>query len=106
MAIVMTRNGVSTAVSLHPENTARKAVSLELKELKGVKVSVSALGGAELTLEQIRSQFQAHWTLTRKQAGSKEDNPSQRGPYASKYSDAIMSECKQILDRYGIRKLI
>lgn len=108
MAITLTQNGVKTAVSLHPENTARKAVSLHIK---GVTVPVRSLGGVELTLEQIRAQFQAHWTLTRKQSGNttrpdKPDyNKSGRGPFANSYSDAIVKECKAILDSYGVRKL-
>lgn len=105
MAITLTRNGVTQAVSLHPENTTRKAVSLAIRDTRQTTYTVKALGNAELTIEQVRAQFQAHWTLTRKQAGSKQDNPSQRGPYASKYSDAIVSECKQILDKAGVRKV-
>ena len=105
MNITLTRNGVTTAVSLHPENTTRKAVSLVRKDLASLRIPVASLGGAELSLEQIATQFQAHWTLTRKESGPKASNPSQRGPYASKYSDAIVAETKAILDRYGIRKV-
>ena len=101
----MRQNGRKIATTSHPELTARKAVQVQVRALKADTYTVKALGGIELTLEQIRAQFQAHWTLTRKQAGSKQDNPSQRGPYASAYSDAIVKETKAILDKAGVRKV-
>ena len=105
MAVALTQAGVAQARKTHPENTKRKAVSLQLRDTKEQTYTIHALGGAELTISQVKAQFQAHWTLTRKQAGSKRDNPSGRGIYANAYSDAIVKETKAILDRAGIRKL-
>ena len=99
MAITLTRNGVSTAVSLHPENTTRKAVTLHTRSVRTDKLAIKALGGAELTLPQIAAQFEAHWSLLRKQSGG---NPE--CIFANAYSKAIVKECKAVLDAYGVRK--
>ena len=99
MPITLTRNGVKTAVSLHPENTTRKAVSVQVRAIRTDKVAIKALGGAELTLPQIAAQFEAHWTLIRKQSGG-----APEGIFANAYSKAIVKECKAVLDAYGVRK--
>lgn len=96
MAITLTRNGVTTAVSLHPENTRRKAVSVHTRDLSQVRVNVHALG-VELTIPQIVAQFQAHWTLLRKQAGGNAE-----GVWANDYSRKIVKETREILRAHGV----
>lgn len=100
MAITLTRNGVTTAVSVHPENTRRKAVSLYTRDLSQVMVSVQSLGGIELSIPQVAAQFQAHWTLIRKQSGG-----APEGIFANDYSRKIVKETGKILEQYGVSKV-
>lgn len=96
MAITLTRNGITTAVNLSPENTRRKAVTIYTRDLNAVTALVSSLG-VELTIPQITAQFQAHWTLLRKQAGG---NPE--GVWANEYSRKIVKETRAILKAHGV----
>ena len=110
MAVELTNAGVAQARSNHPENTPRKAAQLDLREKRATTYFIKSLG-AELTLGEIKIQFQAHWTLLRKQSGNttRPDkpgyNPTGEGPYATDYGRKIVAECKAILDKQGIRKV-
>jgi hypothetical protein len=55
-------------------------------------VKVASLGGVELSLAQVLAQFQAHWTLARKESGAWENN----------YSTSIITECKDIMRAHGV----
>ena len=96
LAIALTEAGVASARKAHPENTKRKAVSIQVASTKQATFVVKTLGGVELTAQQVYAQFQAHWTLIRKQSGA----------YDNDYSRKIVAETKSILDKNGIRKTV
>lgn len=99
MPTTLTKTGIANAVTSHPELTRRKAVSVAMREIRETRVIVKALGGAELTLEQVAAQFEAHWSLLRKQSGG-----ASEGIFANAYSKRIVAETKAILDSFGVRK--
>ena len=107
LAIALTEAGVASARKEHPENTKRKAVSIKVASTKKATFVVESLGGVELTSQQVYAQFHAHWTLIRKQAGSKKDpNYTGYGPYDNPYSRKIIAETHAILHSNGIRKTV
>lgn len=93
LAIALTESGVASARKAHPENTKRKAVQLKVRDTKTTTYAIKALGGAELTIDQVLAQFRAHWKLGRMQ-GKK---------YANSYSSKIVAETRAILKKEGVQ---
>ena len=114
MALLLTRGGTTTAVSLHPENTPRKALSLHLRDLSQTSVPVRSLGGVELSLAQCAAMYQAHWSLLRKESGPEFLNRKRgirnpewtgEGIFANDFSRQLVKELVTILSDHKVSKV-